>query len=262
MQPNDMVDHTVSDSVSDAPPQEDRMSKTNRKKPTAEARRRKVVARPARFSGRASKPAELKRTIAFRLSFKEERALTAYVRQVGNKSLAMRSMLITHVLIAQDRLVQASFLGGFVAKESPNVPGQWCVEANGQLAVDDLPKADAIMRAEWLSLFQAPAEKEKKELKETVAFRLSDKERDALKRFAKTNDVSVSRALRSFVITHIIRHADHLVEAVYVGGYRAHPQPNAAPKWCVASSVATAACELTRQEALLQAAIISVGAAA
>lgn len=219
-----------------------------------------------RPSRRASKPSAGRmavrrpaRTVAFRLSYKEVRLIEQHVSALDKRSPSilhspsdvMRSLLVTHTLLGNQRLDSVLFAGGLrvqkkksywaVTKndeeqetfQAANIDGSWGVfDGHGvrvgvatgagtktvlSMTAQEAAQAArdvAILRAEWCSLLAVDCVEPEvgwPHKSDTKGVRLYDEERDALRRLAVQNGTNMSQVMRSFVMATIASRKRRLV---------------------------------------------------
>ena len=209
----------------------------------------------------------MKETIAFRLSVDENDLLDRRKAEDGIEvSLTLRSLLITHLLIGHERIVSATFIGGYKAAISDKAdtdenedasngepkPDRWSItDDEGEQLHKNIDRDEAIIRCEWIAQVAAGTASTTKASK-TKAFRLSLDEHTALTRFKEINDTTFSAALRHFLTTQLVKKEERLLEVCFKNDYRAYPAGDG-KGWCIADGQTRIACELTRENALRRA---------
>jgi len=204
----------------------------------------------------------MKETIAFRLSVDENDLLDQRKKEDGvDVSLTLRSLLITHLLIGHERLVSATFIGGYKAASNDKADTWSITDKDGEQLHKNIDRDEAIIRCEWVAQVAAGTASTTRASK-TKAFRLSLDEHTALTRFKEINDTTFSAALRHFLTTQLVKKEERLLEVCFKNGYRAYPAGNDpagddpagnGKGWCIADGETRIACELTRENALRRA---------
>jgi len=193
-------------------------------------------------------PDEMEKAISFRLSLKEHSALKREGRCSTTLSRTLRSMLVTHLLVGRERITSATFQGGFRATRSGATRTWRVVDDHDKILLGGLDRDSALLRCEWIA--QAAIEATRKpRATRTAAFRLSSEEHAALADLAAVNRTTVSAALRSFLVTSLIRRTHRLL-AVSFTNCHAYSEPDG---WCVAVGPDMVAAWLSREDALQRA---------
>ena len=172
---------------------------------------------------------EKEKTIAFRLSTEESDLLDRRAKEGHEVSESLRSLLITHLLIGQERITSVTFIGGFRASKNRTNDKWTIVDKDNEVLHRDLDRDDAIIRCEWIAAESAEPTPTTR-ASETKAFRLSLEEHNALTRFKEINVTSFSAALRSFLTTQLVKGHERLMWVGFFNDYRAYPSRNG---WCV-----------------------------
>lgn len=202
---------------------------------------------------------EKEKTIAFRLSTEESELLDRRAKEGYEVSSDLRSLLITHQLIGQERIISVTFIGGFRASKNRTNEKWNIVDKDGEILHRDLDRDDAIIRCEWIAAESAEPTPTTR-ASETKAFRLSLEEHKALTRFKEINVTSFSAALRSFLTTQLVKGQQRLLEVGFRNDYRAYP--NRDGSWCVGTGTngTMIKCQLSREEAIRSADLLSQAA--
>lgn len=227
-------------------------SNAARKAPTSSAVRKLRSSPPASNA----QDNEMKETIAFRLSSDENDLLDRRKNDLGIEvSLTLRSLLITHLLIGHERIVSATFIGGYKAAASDKTDKWFIADKEGEQLHKNIDRDEALIRCEWIAQVAAGTASTTKASR-TKAFRLSLDEHTALTKFKETNDTTFSAALRHFLTTQLVKKEERLLEVCFKNDYRAYPAPDG-KGWCVAVGETRIHCELSREDALKNADMLS-----
>jgi len=192
---------------------------------------------------------EMKETIAFRLSSDENDLLDRRKKEDGIEvSLTLRSLLITHLLIGHERIVSATFIGGYKATNNDESDKWSIADKDGEVLHKSLERDEALIRCEWIAQVAAGTASTTKASK-TKAFRLSLDEHTALTKFKEINDTTFSAALRHFLTTQLVKKEERLLEVGFEHGYRIYPADDG-NGWCIAKGDTRIDCKLTRGDAM------------
>ena len=115
-----------------------------RKAPTSSAVRKRRSSPPPPNNAQDN---EMKETIAFRLSSDENNLLDRRKKEDGIEvSLTLRSLLITHLLIGHDRIVSATFIGGYKATYNDKSDTWSIADKDGEVLHKSLDRDEALIR--------------------------------------------------------------------------------------------------------------------
>lgn len=187
--------------------------------------------------------------VAFRLTANEHDALMHAQKNGFPVSTTLRSLLVTHLLRRLERLTSVTFRGGYRAERSGSGPTWQVVHKGHAVLLRGLDRDEAIVRCEWIAEAAVVAIQAARASRR-VGFRLSFDEYAGLMDLAKANKTTVSAALRSFVVTRLMRREQRLVEVSFINGYRAYLDRSG---WSVGTADKVIARNLSREDALQRA---------